>query len=370
MLIVVAGLGIGGAEVVIQRLAQGIDRNHFHVTICCLKVLGPIGEALVADGVEIVVLSDPARPRHGYLAFLKLLKLIRSKRIDVVHTHTTDALLDAALCRLLNKRIRLVHTFHFGNYPHRSKRDMWLERIGMKFADRLVAVGEVQRRQIIAAYDIESRDVVKVWNGVRLTASHGSEEFRRRIGATRHVLVGVTATMIEQKGLFDFLDVASRFLDQSDKVRFVVVGEGRLREQLERRRRELHVEDIVVFTGWMPHASEIALPAFDIFFQPSLWEAMSIALLEAMAAAKPVVATLVGEAPYIVEDGVDGFLVEPRDLDGMAAALRRLIDDSKLRTRIGQAALAKVAGHFAVEQMARSYEKLYLEQLQGRSSNR
>lgn len=370
LMIVAAGLGIGGAEVVIQRLAESLDRERFNLTICCLKMLGPIGEALAGQGHEILVLADPANPKHGLLTFLKLRKLIRSRRIDVVHTHTSDALLDAGLCRLLDRRMRLVHTFHFGNYPHRSGSRKWLERIGSRFADQLVAVGDTQRQQILATYGFRPEGITRVWNGVARPQGRDLESFRARAGATDRILIGVTATFIEQKGLFDFLEVAGKFRGKASKVRFVIVGEGELRPRLEARRRELGLEEMVVLTGWMPHANECALPAFDIFFQPSLWEAMSIALLEAMAAAKPVVATEVGEAPHIIDHGVDGLLVKPRDVEGMAAALHRLIEDAEYRGRIGAAALAKVATHFTVERMSRSYQDLYQGLVQGRPSSR
>jgi glycosyltransferase involved in cell wall biosynthesis len=180
-----------------------------------------------------------------------------------------------------------------------------------------------------------------------------------------HVLVGVTATMISQKGLFDFLAAADRFRSQSHVVRFVIVGDGELRPALEAKRHELRLEELVIFAGWMADAHEIALPAFDIFFQPSLWEAMSIALLEAMAAAKPVVATRVGEAPHMIEDGADGYLVEPRDVDGMTAALRRLINAPDLRIRLGEAAREKMSKSYSVDKMTRSYEAMYQELAQG-----
>lgn len=233
-------------------------------------------------------------------------------------------------------------------------------------ADQLVAVGDAQRQQIIGTYGFRPGNIKRVWNGVGQSQNRDLDAFRVRVGATDKLIVGVTATFIEQKGLCDFLEVASRLRDQASHVRFVIVGEGELRPLLEARRRELGLEELVVFTGWIPNANESALPAFDIFFQPSLWEAMSIALLEAMAAAKPVISTAVGEAPYIIENGVNGLLVEPRDVDGMAAALRRLIDDPEFRERLGGAARTKVATHFTAQQMWRSYEELYLGLVHGR----
>jgi glycosyltransferase involved in cell wall biosynthesis len=267
-------------------------------------------------------------------------------------------LVDAAICKLLRPSLRLIHTFHFGNYPHRRKQTLWLERIFCRFADRLVAVGEVQRQQLRSVYGV--RDIKRVWNGVSYTPGRGDDSLRKRANAEHHVLIGTTATLTDQKGLFDLLAVAVRMRDTVPNARFVVVGDGPLREQLEAKRDELGLKDTVYFSGWVRNAGEVVLPAFDIFFQPSLWEAMSISLLEAMAAGKAIVTTRVGETPHIVENEVDGLLVDARDIRGMAAALQRLIGDRALRTRFGEAAARKAKQDFTVERMTRGYEEIYL----------
>ena len=343
-----------------RRLAQSIDQRLFNLTICCMKARGSIGDSLAQEGIEIIVLANEGKPSPRYMTTINLLKLLRARKIDIIHTHTTDALFETAVCTLVLPRVKLVHTFHFGNYPHITRRRKWMEGIASRFADCLVAVGDVQREQLCATYGFRKRPVLRVWNGVAVAAECDGKAFRKTIGAENHVLIGVTSTMIEQKGLFDFLKVARRFRDEGDRVRFVVVGEGHLREKLNVARRELGLEDTVVFTGWMPHASEIAVPAFDIFFQPSLWEAMSIALLEAMAAGKPVVASRVGEAPYVVADGQDGLLVDPGDIDGMTDALRRLVDNPGLRSRLGKAASEKATLQFTIQRMTSAYEEIYL----------
>jgi len=159
------------------------------------------------------------------------------------------------------------------------------------------------------------------------------------------------------------LDVARRVLDAGYKAQFVVVGEGHLRGELEAKRRRLGLEDDVVFTGWVTNAADLVLPTLDMFFQPSLWEAMSVVVLEAMAAGKPVVVTRVGENSHIVQDGVNGLLVDPSDVDGMATAIGRLIDDASLRIGLGREARATVEQRFTVEHMTRAYEEVYLDML-------
>ena len=135
---------------------------------------------------------------------------------------------------------------------------------------------------------------------------------------------------------------------------------GGFRADLEARRDELGLADTVLLPGWIKDASRVALPEFDIFFQPSRWEAMSIAVLEAMAAGRAIVATRVGENRHMLSDGVEGLLAEPGNVDEMTAALARLVEDVGLRQRLGTAAARKVAERFTVGQMARAYERIYL----------
>ena len=356
------GLGIGGAEIVVRDLAHAVDRDRFHLSICCLKSLGPIGRELAAEGIDIFTLPGADLERVDYLTSLKLLRVIRERQIDVVHSHTTHALTDAAICRSLMRRLRVLHTFHFGNYPHKPSGDLWLERISCRVPDRLIAVGEVQRNQIKSALHLSDDAISVVRNGVQLPLPGGSDgdpTFRARIGAQGKMLVGTIATLIPQKGLPDLMQVARRVRDERADVHFVVVGEGDMRLALERLRIELRLEDTVTFTGWLPNAASVALPTFDAYVQPSLWEAMSISILEAMAAAKPVISTRVGEAPHVIEHGVNGFLFEPRDVEGMAAAVLLLARECETRRSVGVAAARTVTERFTVDHMARAYEQVY-----------
>jgi glycosyltransferase involved in cell wall biosynthesis len=364
LLIVASSLWIGGAETVINHLSRAIDRRQFKVTVCYLKQLGHVGQEMVAAGVDVVGISDSAEQKVDYFTFRKLLRIVRSRQIDVVHTHTTHGLVDAALCKLLVPRLKLVHTFHFGNYPHTRPRIIWMERIFCRLADRLFSVGEVQRQQIRAVHHLPDGRIRTTWNGVTIPSGTGDPTFRGRIRAEGKLLVGTIATLIEQKGLRHLMTVARKIRDAGHDVKFVIVGEGHLRGELEGMRHQLGLDDTVELTGWLTNAAELALPTFDVFFQPSQWEAMSVVILEAMAAGKPVVATRVGENPHVIDDGVNGLLVEAGDVDAMAGALGRVLGDPELRQQLGCAARRKVQEHFTVEHMARAYEREYLDVLQ------
>jgi glycosyltransferase involved in cell wall biosynthesis len=359
LLIVASSLWIGGAETVIRNLALSVDRSRFNVTVCCLKQRGTVGDDLAAAGVEVVCLPGAGGKGVDYFTFRKLLRVIRERRIDVVHTHTAHGLVDATLCKMFVRRLKVVHTFHFGNYPHTKPRIIWMERVFSRGADRLFAVGQVQRRQIRDVHHLPERRVGVILNGVTPPAK-GTPEFRAKLKTGSRILIGTIATLIKQKGLSDLMRVAARVRELGYDVQFVVAGEGKLRPELEVERHALGVDDMVLLPGWVTDAADVALPAFDIFFQPSLWEAMSVVILEAMAAGKAIVATRVGETPHIIEDGVDGLLVNPGDVDGMASALVRLIADADLRRRLGDTAKRKVNERFTVEHMTHAYEQAYL----------
>lgn len=361
VMLAIDGLGLGGAEMVVRDLARHLDREWFDVCICCTKGLGgSIGEDLVRDGYDVFVLPGQQDGRVDYLTALKFRRAIKNRQIDIVHTHALPALLDAAPCRLTIPRLKVVHTFHYGNYPYDSWRHHMLESFCARAVDRLIAVGLEQRRRIQETYKLPESRIGMIWNGVTFSTPTSGESFRTEIGTGDRLLIGTVAKLIEQKGLDDLLSVAQRCRDAGHRMQFVIVGEGPLRSMLEQRRRELGLEDTVVITGWIQNAATRALPAFDVFFQPSRWEAMSIAILEAMASGKAIVATRVGDNSHVLEDGVSGVLVDSGDIEGMADALA-CAGDSELRLRLGKAARARFEQRFTLEHMIHGYEKVYRE---------
>lgn len=361
LMLAIDGLGIGGAEMVLRDLARGLDRRWFRVCVCCTKSLGSTAEELQREGHDVFVLPGQRRGQVDYLTSLKLRRAIVDRHIDIVHTHAPSAFFDAAVCRLTMPRLKVVHTFHYGNYPNLPPRTLWMERLSSRVVDRLVTVGIEQRRQIQMAFRLPERRMQTIWNGAAAPAPDPTVDFRAEVGAGDRLLVGTIAKLIPQKGLEDLLLVARQCRDAGWPLHFVIVGEGPLREPLESRRRELGLEDMVRFTGWVPNASARALPAFDIFFQPSRWEAMSIAVLEAMAAGKAIVATRVGDNPHVLEPGVTGLLIEPGNVAAMVAGLGTVAADAGVRAGLGRAARDAFEHRFTLGHMIRAYEDVYRE---------
>jgi len=295
---------------------------------------------------------------------MKLRKLIVEHRIDLVHSHSTDSLADSAVCKMLTPGLKHVHTFHYGNYPHYDRKHRLIERAFCKVPDRLIAVGVEQRLAILQTYPVPTKRLLTIRNGVEPTpAADVDPSYVRQFANDDHVIVGSICNLIEQKGLEWLLCVAHALHTEGLRVRFLIAGDGPLRDELLSMRDRMGLGNVVEFLGRVPNAASRLLPMFDIYFQPSRWEAMSMSLLEAMMAGKPIVSTDVGEAPHMIESGATGILVRPGEIPDMTAAIRELVAVPGLRTRMGQAARAVATSAFSAEKMVRDHESLYDEVL-------
>jgi glycosyltransferase involved in cell wall biosynthesis len=301
-----------------------------------------------------------------YLSFRALARIVRERGIELVHSHTTYSLTDAALCRKLSQRgLRTVHTFHFGNYPHLPGRYKLLERVCSRLTTQLVSCGIEQGKTICATYGIPTAKMRTIVNGVEPPTAAPDADWGARLGAGARVIIGTICVCSEQKGLPDLLAVAKAVAARLPNVHFVVVGAGPLLEAMQARAAGMGLEGTVTFTGWKDNAGATMLPLFDIFFQPSLWEAMSMVVLEAMAAGKPVVATDVGDNRHVVVDGRTGLVVPRADHAAMTEALCKLAEAPALRADYGRAGKARYDELYDARSMARNYEALYSELLAG-----
>jgi glycosyltransferase involved in cell wall biosynthesis len=171
-------------------------------------------------------------------------------------------------------------------------------------------------------------------------------------------LVGNVAALVPHKGQRHLVEAAALVVRQVPDARFVIAGEGELRQALERQIKEHHLEKHVLLAGFRPDVLSVH-KAFDIFVMSSVTEGLGTSLLDAMACAKPVVATTAGGIPEVVADGETGLLVPPRDHHALAEAVVRQLNDAALRQRLGRAGLARVREHFTAERMVRETLAVY-----------
>jgi glycosyltransferase involved in cell wall biosynthesis len=355
------GLHHGGAERVIASLCSHLDKKRFSVTVCWRAARGAIGEELMAQGYEVVGLPEVDPHVGPYRRFLTLKRLLHTKRVDVLHTHDTGALADAAQCRVVGATAKIVHTFHFGNYPILKKKYVWMERCFSRLANSLVAVGFEQAKQIQQALRLSSERLRVIHNGVVEPIYDETVDplYKYRDRPDHPLVIGSISTLIEQKGLPILLEAAAILRQRKVPCVFIIAGDGPLRPMLEEKSRQLHLTDMVHFLGWVPNAASTILPHLDIFCQSSLWEANSIVLLEAMAVGLPIVTTEVGESRHVIANGQSGLIVKPRDPQALADALMLLIQQKELRGRMRRSARQTFLEKFTVDRMVAHYQHVY-----------
>jgi glycosyltransferase involved in cell wall biosynthesis len=365
VLIANSTLHIGGAEKVAANLATHLDPAAFETTAVYLKENGVVGEQMQRQGVDLVPipgmkpLGADGKRKPDYFTAFKLLKLIRQRRIQLIHTHDMHSFIDAAIVRLLSPRLRYVHTIHWGNYPTIEPEYARIERLLWRVPDAIVCVGHEQARAFRDFYGIPEKRVDVIWNGTDAPQPALAPEVAALLPKDGTPVIGSISTLIPQKGLDDLLQAAALLRDRGRKFLLLLAGQGTLRASLEERAAQLNLQDHVKFLGWVNDASARALPACDIFVQSSHWEAMSVVVLEAMAQAKPVVATTVGENTRVLTNEQDGLLVPPRSPAALADALARVIEDAALRRRLGDAAQRRYRESCTISSMVRHHEQLY-----------
>ncbi len=362
VLIVNGSLHGGGAEHVISTLARHLRALRHTVTIGVAHAGGEVMRELEADGFDIVSFGGSWRSAPAALA-----RAVDERGIQILHSHDLRSLIDAGRCRLRRRTCAHVHTFHFGNYPSVSWKHWVMEAAAARVPDRLVAVGDAQRRTVVNTLRLPEARIHTIWNGVD---HEGGAPDPAPPPADGRLCIGSVCAFFEQKGLPTLLAAASQLRERGLRFRLVLVGEGPLRAELEALVRSLDLSDCVEFTGWRPDAARTLMPTFDIFVQSSYWEAMSVVVLEAMAARRPIVATAVGENAAVLSPDMAGIVVPPRDATALADGLARVLTDVTLRARLADNAYATYMKCFTARTMADRYETTYRECLAVRRPER
>jgi glycosyltransferase involved in cell wall biosynthesis len=173
-------------------------------------------------------------------------------------------------------------------------------------------------------------------------------------------IIGTIGSLVVEKGHIYLLEAARQILDVVKDLKFLVIGDGPLRKPLEEKSEELGIKKHVIFMGQRKDIPEL-LMAMDIFVLPSIKEGLPIALLEAMAAKRPVIATRVGAISKVIENKDIGILVEPKDIAGLRDAIVNLINDPGRRDLLAEEGFSRVRMDFSSDEMGKQYLKLYKE---------
>ena len=300
---VIASFQVGGAERMAASILSGLNRARFKPMLCSLGGTGPLVDSMQEQ--EIACFALNRRQGRDLSLLSKLYRLLRDERVDVVQTHHFSSLLYAvAPARLL--RLPIVHTEHSYHALRDNRRLRWLARALMPLARDLVVVGDDVRRFLVSSIGIPHRRLQVIHQGVTCSEARPADVARMRaelnLGAGEAPIVGHVARLTAVKDQEVLLLAMKRVRQVRPDVQLVIVGDGELRARLERRAVELGIAASVRFLGYRSDVERL-LQAFDLMVLSSYTEGLPIALLEGMAAGRPVVATSVGCIPELLADG-------------------------------------------------------------------
>ena len=351
--------GPGGAERMLVHLATGLGSDYRSEAALIRDRW--LGATLRSRGVPVTLLRYTS---HRFAVTLRdLVKLIRARRVAVLHTHEFFMNTLGLMASWLTG-VPLVATVHGRNYYSDKTRRRIAYRLVGRFAGRLVTVSEANKRFLTEEVGIPPRRIQVIPNGV----PPGDEAPAATLSALReslgldqhHPVVGSVGSLYPVKGHRYLIEAAPSILGRFPQTVFVIVGQGGLRGELEARAARLGVAANLRFLGHREDVRDL-LSICDLFVLPSLSEGMPLALLEAMAAGLPAVATRVGGVTEVLEDRKTGLLVPPGDSGALAAAIMTLMGNPPLVKELGEAARHEATTRFSLAGMVRAYEGVYSE---------
>jgi len=360
------GLNIGGAEMLLRELSVGLRRHGFRVTIG-YSTPGPLAGDLTSLGFPLTRL--PRLMRIDPILFGGMIRLMRKDPPHIVHTHLFKSDFHGRLAAHVAGVPIVVSTLHsidrWAQKPLLGKMYGWTAR----FADRLIAVSEDVKNFHMAHTAVEESKFTIIENSVDFQRFAGQESagqaLRREFRFNDSTPVfGIVGRLTPSKDHETFLRAAKLILQSVPGARFLVVGDGPLRKDLEARAVEFGLQHALIFTGLRKDIPAI-LASLDVLVLTSLWEGLPVSMLEGMASAKPVVATRVGSIPDAVTEDT-AFLASPSDPAAIAQACIKLAEDPDLRLRMGRAGLKHVAAHYGMDGMVDRTTALYADLLQER----
>ncbi len=357
----------GGAEAVFLSLVAAL-RERGHHSFTGLLEAGWLSDHLKEAGFEPIFLEQ--KRSYDLRCLWNLCLLIRKYRIDLIHAHEFMMNVYGSAAGLIENR-PVITTVHGKNYYGEKSRRRVAYRFVSRFS-RMVAVSEDLKSFLAGQIGISKRRIVTLHNGIECgkfgphLSSGSLTSLKESLSIPIHnPVIGIIGMLFPVKDHSTFLNAAREVIKELPTTIFLIIGEGPVEDQLKAEAFQLGIDRNVRFAGLRNDVPAL-LQIIDVYVCSSLSEGLSLSILEAMAAGKPVVATDVGGNPEIVIDGETGFLVPPKDAKKLALKIALLVKDTALGYRLGAKARKRVQGQFSVGSMVDSYLDLYKQVLSPR----
>jgi len=368
LLYVVTKLELGGAQKQLLALISGMDTSKFRMFLFTAQSGLLKDEACCIPGLKIKFspfLERAINPIKDFLALIELCRFINLHHIDIVHTHSSKAGIIGRLAVRFSRAKFIVHTVHgwsFNNFQPGIVRRIYilLERLAARITDKLIVVSAHDKEKGLAAGIGYPDQYELIEYAVGFDGPDNKNPLPKTVFGFNdsNLLVGTISCLKPQKSPRDFIMIAKEVINAVPQSRFLIVGDGILRDDIERMILKYELKEKVILAGWRTDIAKV-LASFDVFTLVSLWEGMPISVLEAMAAGKPAVVTDTGGIREVIKNGENGFLVPVHDKKSAAKQIISLLKDASLRQEVGEKARSSIKGRFLIENLVKKTHGLY-----------
>ena len=373
VLLAIDEASLGGGQMHVLLLAKYLREANFEVEIATEASGWLVDEARkLGLTVHQIAISN----KVTWQSFLQIHQLLKHTQFDVLHTHGgTAGFWIRLVAAMSKKRPVIVHTYHGLHYlnvlektgqavQQKVKRVSFklIDRVLLSYTDRIICICRSDYEKAIFAGVANPTQTSIVYNGIDpdFVLNPVCRENARKIFdlSSTEFIFGNIGRLHEQKGHKYLLEAFARV---TNPARLLIVGDGELRDKLSILANELEISDRVSFLGVRSDISEF-LSAIDVFVMPSLWEGQPIALLEALALNKPCIASDVDGIPEIITNGVNGYLVQPRNIDELARIMNLVLTDPVTLEQLFSHNGSTIAPKFLAQNMATEVAKIYLRE--------
>ena len=352
---------IGGAEKLAFDIAKNFDSS-CSFSFACLDSVGYLGEKITDEGFSLHCFNR--KEGWDWTLIKEFSRVITEQKVDVLHAHQYTPYFYAVLASFFSKRNpKVIFTEHGRHQPDKVRwKRVIFNKLFQLFTHGYTGVSQFSKDSLVEFEKIPARRIEVIYNGIDLTQfpkKYDAVSIRQKLNLPTDVpLVGIIARLDPIKDHKTLIQ-SMNYMKNTTSV-LLVVGDGPIRADLEQQVADLNLSNRIKFLGMCTNVPEI-LMALDVFVLPSIMEATSVTLLEAMGAGLPVVVTGVGGNTEIVLDGQTGFLVPAENPEALAGAIEKVLADKSNATQMGNAGRSRVEELFLFEKMIEKYRLMYTE---------
>lgn len=358
---IIPSLETGGMENGIVNVVNRLDTKIFSPMICCLRKEGNMSRRLNSN-VQVKCLHG--KEGFDYSSPLKMARLFVNEKADIVHTHGWGGGLLAGTIGAKLAGVPIVINSEHGFWRVDKKRRIYAQKILSYFTDQITTVSEDLRNKINKCFGIPLNRIVSISNGVDAEKFRPSvlsrEIYKKKLNMRAdEYVIGTVGRLVPVKDHPTLLKAAASLINKKISIKLILVGDGPVKSELIQLIDALKIGSCVSFLGERADIPEL-LNAMDLFVLPSVTEGMSNTLLEAMACGIPVIATDVGGNPEIIRDGINGFLIPPRNSDVLSETIEKMYSDKRMARQMGIMSRKIVEKKFSLTNMVKNYQDMYI----------